>query len=121
MSGKFPQSLNTTGKICGSCEVFSRIRHGFCPIAEVEVGRDRPACASFVEGSVLDNWQSKQIQNDSGSREKSNIIGGVHLHVYEAPKNCNGPNPNYCPVYCENYWNCTLVLEEAKKKNAPKR
>lgn len=41
---------------------------------------------------------------------------GVHLRAYMNHSGCDGPNPEYCAVYCPKYWSCQLVLDAAKKR-----
>jgi hypothetical protein len=38
------------------------------------------------------------------------------VNSFHKPSECQGPNPEYCTIYCQKYWSCQLVLDEARKK-----
>lgn len=107
---------NNIGRRCGECETFSKCKSGFCPKTEVEVSRNHPACQMFSSLPILGDWRRNRTETREGSSPGNNHDLGLHLKSYRNHSSCNGPDPDYCTVYCSKYWSCQLVLDEVKKR-----
>ncbi len=106
--------VNTEGT-CGVCETFSKAKFGYCPVSQVEISRDHPACGSFrtIASNHIRGNRASVIQ-DGQSNSNSSI--GLHVNSFRNPEKCHGPRPEYCTTCCDKYWSCQLVLDEARKK-----
>jgi hypothetical protein len=68
----------------------------------------------FTSPPILGDWHRKNTQPNQ--KNTNNHDFGIHLKAYKNDSECNGPDPEYCTVYCKRYWNCQLVLNEIMKR-----
>ncbi|MGQ9543489.1 MAG: hypothetical protein ACUVTM_05330 [Candidatus Bathyarchaeia archaeon] len=75
----------------------------------MEVSRTHPACQFFSESQT----QGEFYRSLTTKASPNNSLG-LHARNYIDPGECEGPDPEYCTVYCPKYWSCKLVLDKVR-------